>query len=169
LSRPKVYDRIQAELDEVVGSGPITAEAVQALRYLDAVIQESTRMRPASAISAFREVLQHFELQGYTVQPGWAIAHSFPVMSRRADLFPEPDRFRPERFMNRTPEPYHWSPFGGGSRVCAGRGVAQVELKVVLATILRRRRLKLVDPEVGITRSGQFIAPTGGLRVVAVI
>jgi cytochrome P450 family 110 len=85
---------------------------------------------------------------------------------RRPDLYPEPHEFRPERFLGKRPDPYEWTPFGGGVRRCLGMAFALYEMKIVLAGLLSSVELELADagPIRPVTR-GFFIAPAKGLRV----
>jgi cytochrome P450 len=79
-------------------------------------------------------------------------------------VYPEPDRFRPERFIGVKPDPYRWFPFGGGIRRCIGMAFALYEMKVVLATILTRTRLRLTRP-VKVVRRTLTLAPSRGTEV----
>jgi cytochrome P450 len=89
------------------------------------------------------------------------------LLHRRADLYPEPARFRPERFVDRQPGTYEWLPFGGGTRRCLGASLALMEMETVLGVLLRstslvgtRRR-----PE-RIRRRAHTLAPRGGVAVL---
>jgi cytochrome P450 len=89
-------------------------------------------------------------------------------MHMRADLYPEPDAFRPERFLGRdAPDTYSWLPFGGGTRRCLGASFALTEMRVVLDRVLERSSLTATDPK---TAKVQFrvitLAPKNGVRVV---
>ena len=88
------------------------------------------------------------------------------MVHRRPDLYPEPDQFRPERFLGKKPDPYEWTPFGGGVRRCLGMAFALYEMKIVLARLLASTDLEMADggPTRPVTR-GFFIAPEKGLRV----
>jgi cytochrome P450 len=134
--------------------------------YLDAVIRESLRLRPVIAAVARRlkapmTVAGHSLPAGVTVMPCAYLAH------RRAESFPEPERFRPERFLGKKPDPASWLPFGGGARRCLGMAFALFEMRVVLATLFARTRLRL-PPEgpADISRRMITLAPAGGGRVV---
>ena len=84
----------------------------------------------------------------------------------RADVYPEPKAFRPERFLSEPPSTYAWIPFGGGVRRCLGATFAEFEMRVVLATVLRSRRLEPVGaaPE-RIARRNITFSPRTGTRV----
>jgi cytochrome P450 len=110
--------------------------------YIEAVIKETLRIRPVVA-EVFRAPAEPTELGGYLIEPGTQLAASIFLVQYDPELYPpDPDVFRPERFLNGAPEPYTWIPFGGGVRRCLGAAFAQLEMKVVIAAILRRARLR---------------------------
>ena len=170
-SRPEVRRRMEEELDGVLGTEDPRGEELESLPYIDAVIQETFRFRPVGPFSAFRQVAEPLEIRvgdkAYELRPGDLVAHCVAVMSKREDLFAEAGEFRPERFLDESGLPRASSreltPFGGGGRVCTGKGLALVELKIALLEALRTVDIELVDPEVGIERSGHMLAPAGGL------
>ena len=80
---------------------------------------------------------------------------------------PDPMAFRPERFLDGAPEPYSWVPFGGGVRRCLGAAFATLEMKVVIATILARARLRASRPKSEIARfRGVTMLPSRGGEAV---
>ena len=110
--------------------------------YLDAMIKETLRVRPV-VTEVFRAPSEPTEFGGYLVEPGTQMAASIFLVQYDAELYPpDPEEFRPERFLDGAPEPYTWIPFGGGVRRCLGAAVAQLEMQVVIAAILRRVRLR---------------------------
>ncbi len=110
--------------------------------YLEAVIKETLRVRPV-VTEVFRGLAEPIELGGYLVEPGTQLAASIFLVQYDPELYPpDPEAFRPERFLDGAPEPYTWVPFGGGVRRCLGAAFAQLEMKVVIAAILRRARLR---------------------------
>ena len=83
------------------------------------------------------------ELGGYAFEPGTQLAVSIMLVQYDPALYPpDPQKFRPERFLEGAPEPYTWVPFGGGVRRCLGAAFAQLEMKIVISTILTRARLR---------------------------
>jgi cytochrome P450 len=110
--------------------------------YMDAVIKETLRVRPV-VTEVFRAAAEPTELGGYLVEPGTQLAASIFLVQYDPALYPpDPQAFRPERFLEGAPEPYTWIPFGGGVRRCLGAAFAQLEMEIVLAAILRRARLR---------------------------
>jgi cytochrome P450 family 135 len=108
--------------------------------YLDAVIRETLRIRPV-VTEVFRAPAQRTELGGFVIDADTQIAASILLVQYDPTLYPDPDTFRPERFLNGAPEGYAWVPFGGGVRRCLGAAFAQLEMKVVISTILARVQL----------------------------
>ena len=167
LSLPDVESRLRAELDAVVGAGPFTAAHLPRLEYLDAVIRESLRIRPIMPAGGARRVQEPVEIGGYLIPAGTTLINAMYLLHRRGDLYPEPEAFRPERFLGRrVVDPYEWTPFGGGIRRCLGMAFALFEMKVVVATVLLRARLRIERPDVPVARRGFFLAPAHGAPVM---
>jgi len=114
-----------------------------------------------------RKLRVDLELAGLTLPAGTIVAPCIYLAHRRADLYPEPKAFRPERFLDGAPETYSWLPFGGGVRRCVGASFAIFEMRVVLETILARTRLRPASTrrESG-TRRAIVLAPRRGTRAV---
>jgi cytochrome P450 len=139
-------------------------------RYLDAVIKESLRIR--AVIPGVGRVVrgEPFALGPYSVPVGMEINPSVRGIHRRADLYPEPEAFRPERFLGEdAPDTYTWLPFGGGTRRCLGASFALMEMRLVLARILARvgPRLRTADPALDrVVLRAITQAPRRGVRVI---
>jgi cytochrome P450 len=136
--------------------------------YLDAVVKEALRLRPV--IPGVGRVVrgEPFELGGYTVPLGMEINPSIGIIHRRADSYPEPGEFRPERFLGPdAPDTYTWVPFGGGTRRCLGASFALLEMKIVIKRVLERAELRPVGrrPE-QVLRRGITLVPREGVKVV---
>jgi cytochrome P450 family 135 len=118
--------------------------------YLQATIQETLRLRPVISI-VLRKLQEPMELGGRLLPAGVSIVPAIHLVHRRADIYPEPHEFRPERFIEseggRAPGTYTWIPFGGGIRRCLGAAFAQFEMEVVLRELVMRRTLAPVRPE----------------------
>ncbi|MEA2216837.1 MAG: cytochrome family [Solirubrobacteraceae bacterium] len=110
--------------------------------YIDAVIKETLRVRPVVS-EVFRAPAEPTELGGFLFAPGMQLAASILLVQYDPDLYPpDPLAFRPERFLDDAPESYTWIPFGGGVRRCIGAAFAQLEMRIVIAAILARVRLR---------------------------
>jgi cytochrome P450 len=139
-------------------------------RYLDAVAKETLRIRPV--IPGIGRVVRErpFPLGEYEIPPGIEINPSIRTIHRRADLYPNPDAFRPERFLGEdAPDTYTWLPFGGGTRRCLGASFALMEMRIVLARVLERvgDRLRAADPKLEpIQLRAITQAPRNGARVL---
>nr|WP_199288943.1 cytochrome P450 [Pseudanabaena sp. FACHB-1998] len=97
-----------------------------------------------------------------------AVLASIYLTHRRGDLYPEPEKFGPERFLERQFSPYEFIPFGGGSRRCLGMVLAQFEMKIILATILTNARLSLSNqsPDLVPVRRGALLAPEANFTML---
>src|SRR3954453_10182140 len=135
-------------------------------RWAEAVVSETLRLRAPIPIVG-RAVKSDFQLDGYTIPAGEMLAPCIWLTHRRAEVYPDPYEFRPERFLEKGPETYSWLPFGGGTRRCAGAAFAQMEMNVVMKTIGELVDLEPAEPapeRVG--RRAIVLAPKRGSRVV---
>jgi cytochrome P450 len=133
---------------------------------LDAVVKETLRIRPV--ISGVGRVIreQPFALGGYTLPVGMEVNPSIAGLHRRADHYPEPDGFRPGRYLDDdAPDTYTWVPFGGGTRRCLGASFATFEMRTVIRRMLERVEMEPAGPpERGVRRSIVYV-PGNGVRV----
>jgi cytochrome P450 family 135 len=105
--------------------------------YLEAVVKEVLRVRPV-VLDVARVVGGPAKVGGFDVEEGTMVVPAITTVQRAGDVWPDPEAFRPERFLDGSPPPYSWIPFGGGVRRCLGAAFAQLEMKVVLHTLLER-------------------------------
>lgn len=136
--------------------------------YLDAVIAESMRLRPVAPFTG-RWVESPFMLGDLEVPAGVAVVPFITLLHRRADIYPDPLSFRPERFLGVRPGTYTWLPFGGGAHRCLGGAFAMLEMRVVMRTILRERTLQATgDAGESMVRRHFAVAPgRGGVATFA--
>ena len=138
--------------------------------YLDAVVTESLRLRPVID-AAERTLTKRRVVAGWELPAGIRVYPAIALVHRRADLYPEPDEFRPERFLEGRAESYAWLPFGGGIRRCIGAALAQAEMAEVIRTVVSSTDLELVrsepDPVVlrGVTLTPKHGTPVRVTRV----
>ena len=159
LRDPAVHARAEREARALHGGAP-------EVPYIDAVIKESLRLHTILPM-VVRELRVPLQLGPLALPAGVMVAPNVYLTHRRADLWPEPERFRPERFLDATPRPHHYFPFGGGARTCLGMAFANYEMRIVLAEILRRAELALAPGyEARMVRRGITLAPSSGVPVV---
>jgi cytochrome P450 len=113
--------------------------------YLTATIQETLRLRPVIVI-VLRRLTEPVEIGGYELPAGATVVPSIHLVHRDPEIYPEPDRFLPERFLDDPPGTYTWIPFGGGIRRCLGASFAQFEMQVVLRELVRRHEVLPASP-----------------------
>lgn len=134
--------------------------------YLDAVIKETLRTRPVVA-QLGRVTTEEVTIEGRTVPPRTMLIVPIAVIHRDPDTYPQPDEFRPERFLDgAAPGGLSWMPFGGGNRRCPGASLALLELQLILTTVLTSVDLVPASPEPEKPRvHGITIWPSRGCRV----
>ncbi|MFI6871084.1 cytochrome P450 [Nocardia sp. NPDC050406] len=136
---PDALNRLRAEL--AANSGAEPAELAK-LPYLDAVCQETLRLHPPVPI-VLRRLTGDFTLRGRAMVAGDTMGLAVPLLHSDPEVWSAPQEFRPERFLERRYGPFEFAPYGGGHRRCVGAALAEYELRIVLATLLNRVRLRL--------------------------
>lgn len=132
---------------------------------LDAFCKEVLRIHPVIPVVA-RQLQGDAVIGGYELPRGVTVVPCIYLTHHREDLYPEPDVFRPARFLERRYSPYEYLPFGGGARRCIGMALALLEMKVVLSTLLTRVEVEILDAaRVEPMRRSVTIAPRGGPRM----
>jgi hypothetical protein len=130
------------------------------------VIAESLRLRPVVGLAG-RRLATELRVGDFTLPPGSDLTPAIWLTHTRADLYPEPYAFRPERFLGHAPETYAWIPFGGGVRRCLGAAFAELEMRVVIETVLRARTLRPAAGPEHVVRRNVTFSPRHGTRVHA--
>ncbi|GAA5070825.1 cytochrome P450 [Nocardia iowensis] len=133
--------------------------------YTDAAIQETLRLRPV-VVGTARVTAQPFHLGEYLLPPDtWVIAY-IRAVNHRAETYPEPHRFQPERFLHTTPNTFAWIPFGGGAKRCLGAAFAQAELRTILGVLLTGAEFVATRADLDIpVRRGPVLLPRHGARI----
>jgi cytochrome P450 len=134
--------------------------------YLRATISESLRLRPVVPLAG-RRLAKELSVDGLTLPAGTDVTPAIWLTHTRADVYPEPFAFRPERFLGEGPDTYAWVPFGGGVRRCLGASFAEFEMRIALREILARCELRKANPapeRVG--RRNITLSPRDGTPVV---
>jgi len=166
LQHSEVLEKLRAELCRVVGSGPVASQHVAKLEYLDATIKETQRLNPILPLVG-RRLHEPMRIGGRDLPAGVVVAPCIYLTHHRPDLWPDPKRFDPDRFLSKRPSPYEFFPFGGGVRHCLGAAFAIYEMKVVLAQVLSRVVLRPAPGHtVRVVRRGITFAPSAGMPVI---
>jgi cytochrome P450 family 135 len=134
--------------------------------YLRATISESLRLRPVIPLAG-RRLASELSVDGLELPAGADVSPAIWLTHTRADLYPEPFAFRPERFLDGKPDNYAWIPFGGGIRRCLGASFAEFEMRIVLREVLSRCDLRKADPAPERTgRRNITLSPRDGTPVI---
>src|SRR5438067_260081 len=177
VGRPfPIHDRMQAITLDVIlrtvfglDEGALLdrlRERLRRLEYLDAVVKETARLSPVIP-QVSRRLQAPMRIGGCELPAGVVASPCIYLTHRRSDLWPDPERFEPERFIGVRPNPYAFFPFGGGVRRCIGATFATYEMKIVLAEVLSRVELRAAPGHtVRTVRRTVTLAPSGGMPVV---
>lgn len=133
--------------------------------YLKATAKEVLRIRTVAPIAAQRRVLEPFEIDGRAIGPETVIAVDADGLHHDPELYPEPDRFTPSRFIDSPPDGYSYLPFGGGAHRCLGAALAMLELEIAIDSIVGRCALAPAGPPARPVRRGPTWAPSTHGRV----
>jgi cytochrome P450 family 110 len=164
---PDVGQKFQKELSDLNPyTDPLT---IARLPYLSAICDETLRIYPVGLFTFARVLKKPWTLGGQTLEPGTQLGPCIYLLHHRADLYPKPKQFRPDRFLERQFSLYEYIPFGGGNRRCLGMAFALFEMKLVLTSILSKWQLELQsNKSIKPVRRGFTMAPDKGvpMRVV---
>lgn len=162
---PSVREKLLAEIDNL-GENPDSGTVFK-LPYLNAVYSETLRIYPVAMLTFARRVKSSISIGDYDLEPGAIIMGSIYLTHQREDIYPEPKKFKPERFLEKQFSPYEYLPFGGGARRCIGLAFAQLEMKLALVKILSSLDLELVDNgEVKPQRRGLVTGPNRPIEMI---
>jgi cytochrome P450 len=145
---PELLRDLRDEVDGCDGS----PEALAKLPLLAATVDETLRIDPIVP-DVLRTMLVDANLGGIDVSAGSFVSPIAALVHRDPDLYPEPEAFRPHRFLERSYRPWEFLPFGGGTRRCIGAALATYEMKLVLGTFLRKLVLENDGPDWMVRRS----------------
>jgi cytochrome P450 family 110 len=163
---PDVRTKLLAEFDTLDITTDFDPVTISRIPYLSAVCQETLRLYPIAVNTFPRVVQQPIIVAGYALEPGTVIIPSIYLAHHRAQVYPKPQQFKPERFLERQFSLYEYFPFGGGDRRCIGSAFALFEMKLVLFQLLSNWDLALVNSKpIRPTRRGLTVAPSDRLRL----
>jgi sterol 14-demethylase len=148
LRNPAHYKAVVEEIDGLFGpDGEVTFEALRQIPKLENVIKEVLRLHPPLII-LMRKVMQDLKVKDITIQAGKFVCAAPSVTHRIAELFPDPERFDPDRYLPERGEDknlFGWQAFGGGKHKCSGNAFALFQIKAIFCVLLRRFEFELVD------------------------
>ena len=163
---PGILAQLRQETTRALADAPLTFASLAQMPLLEAVIKETLRLYPP-AFGFAREALESFTAAGQHFPRGAVIMFSVYATHRRPDLWPEPEAFKPERFLNRENEVdrYAYLPFGAGSRICLGNSFAMLEAQTILAAMVERVNLTLVESKPAVLDTVITLRPRDPLRM----
>jgi cytochrome P450 len=162
---PEVEERLHAELRDVLGTRPPTMDDIPRLTYTRQVIEETMRLYPPGWMLG-RRALVDCHVGGYDVPARTVVLFSPYVTHRLPELWPDPERFDPDRFGPGRAERRHrfaYYPFGGGPHVCIGSNFAMIESQLAVATLAQHCRPRLVPGHQVALDALITLRPRGGM------
>jgi cytochrome P450 len=163
---PEALERLQEEIQEHGRGNPIPLEAIPQLKYLDAVLKETMRITPVFSLVA-RVLKESQTIAARTYPAEVVLSPNIYGTHHRPDLWGDPEAFRPERFLNGEANPFHYFPFGGGTRICIGMNFAFYEMKIFIAEVVRRTRFSLARGyQAKVVRRNNTLAPSRGVPLI---
>jgi cytochrome P450 len=162
---PEKLRNVMEEIDQLVEGEVPTEEEVESMPYLEGALKEAMRLFPAGTWTG-RLAMQDFGLDSHRFSKGTWILMSPYITHRIPEVFPEPYRFRPERWLSIHPSAYEFMPFSGGPRYCIGTSLALMQLKIALTIVFKRYRF-ILKPDTKVDCSGfNSIRPRRGLPMI---
>jgi sterol 14-demethylase len=150
LGHPEWMAKVVDELDTLYADGSsVSFQALREIPYLDACVKETLRLHPP-LILLLRVAQEDLEVGGFSIRKGQLVGATPAVSNRLGEVFPEPEEFRPERYLEPrfedTSNPWTWIPFGAGKHRCVGAAFAQMQLKAIFSVLLRRFSFETAQP-----------------------
>jgi cytochrome P450 family 4 subfamily V len=166
---PEIQERLQEELDAVLEDGQeVTSEDLKELKYLERVIKEAQRLYPSVPIFG-REIIQDVKVGEYTIPKGASTIVLTYALHRNPDVFPDPEKFDPDRFLPENSQgrsPFAYIPFSAGQRNCIGQKFAMTELKMTLAKLFHKYNIKSLTSRDEMKIQGDLVLrPVNGIQV----
>ncbi|KAF9907196.1 hypothetical protein BX616_000506 [Lobosporangium transversale] len=154
LKNPKTLERLREEIDQATANNSAGAlpsyDQIRNLPYLTACINESMRLRPVAASGVPREVDEDANICGYTIPKDTIVLAQFPLLHYSEEYFPQPKDYIPERWLPGDESPFPpvqdhtFYPFSAGTRNCVGKNFAMMEMRLILASIVKTYELEHV-------------------------
>ncbi|QIG40674.1 cytochrome P450 [Microbacterium sp. 4R-513] len=167
---PDIMERARAEVMAISPDGPISMEQIEQLEYLEQISKEVRRFFAMNSATFFGRVQEDMEVAGFRIPKGWGAIGGIHINMRNPDVFPDPDRFDPDRFLPKREAalpPGSYVPHGDGQAThhrCPGENIVTVAVKVYLTLLLRRAEWSIPAQDLTLTNE-LFPLPASGLRV----
>lgn len=167
MQNPKSMSRVCDELSQVIGLGKNIKESeIGQLPYLQAVVKETFRLHPPAPLLLPRQAEMTMKIAGYTIPKGTRIFVNVWAMGRDKDIWPEPEKFIPERFLGSKIDfkgvHFELIPFGAGRRICPGMPLANRMVHLILGSLLNQFKWNL---PVEVERNGIDMSEKFGLTL----
>ncbi|KAF8782456.1 Cytochrome P450 4c3 like protein [Argiope bruennichi] len=166
-----VQEKVREELNQIFGDDTerdVNTDNLKDMKYLDCVLKESQRLFPSVPVIG-RQTSEDTTICGYPVPKGWSCVVLVYELHRDESVFPNPEKFDPDRFLPENSlnrHPYAYIPFSAGPRNCIGQKFAQMEQKVIVSTILRHYAIESLDSRDKLIIVPELILrPTGPIRL----
>lgn len=161
----EVKKKLEEELDSLTPNA--NAMEIFKLPYLTAVCNETLRLTPVVINTAPRVAKESVKLEGFDIAAGTYVLGCIYLLHHNEDIYPDPEEFRPERFLERTFTPFEFMPFGGGARRCLGEVLANFEMRLVLAYLFKNFSVQLANTTAEVARRRVVtLAPAMGVKVI---
>ena len=163
---PGALQEIRTETARLGEGGSVPSEKIGELDYTFAAIKESLRKTPVIPV-VVRRLQSEQTFDGLRLPKGAIVAPNIYVTHHRKDIWGDPERYRPERFLEKPVKPWHFFPFGGGNRTCLGMAFAYYEMKIAISEIARRTKFRLAPGyQPKLIRRNITFAPAKGVPII---
>lgn len=161
---PDLLKRLREEIDAMPEDAKL--DDMAHLPLLDATCYEMMRLNPPLEMIPTRKLSKPLQMGSYMLPAGTGVM-ACPIMAQRdPKIFPDPHKFKPERFLGKRPNVFQYFPFGGGRRLCAGYAFANYQLRLVIGTAIKEFDLELKGPDPHAKRYSVVVGPGGGTPTV---
>ncbi|XP_050385906.1 ent-kaurenoic acid oxidase 2-like [Argentina anserina] len=148
---PEYFQKAKAEQEAILKRRTPTQKGLnlkeyREMKYLSNVIDETLRV-VSFAPMVFREAKKDVNVNGYIIPKGWKVLTWFRSVHLDSEIYENPMEFNPDRWINYTPKPATFMPFGAGSRLCPGNDIAKMEIGIFLHHFLLNYKLERLNPE----------------------
>ncbi|MEU7550890.1 cytochrome P450 [Streptomyces sp. NPDC044571] len=161
------HEEVRREIVDELAATSASGASAEAVPLLDAACREALRISPPAVVAGNRVLAEDREIGGENLPAGTRLTPCIYLAHQQPDLYPDPGRFDPHRFLGRRKSAQEYLPFGGGTRRCLGANLAMLEMRMVVAAVLRQREITCVNPEAGVPQlRGPAMGPGESLRMM---